>query len=376
MTQIALAKPTSNRSAVVGTARALSLGTLAGVVAGAGPEFIAQLFWVAAPVRIATSYLDLPAKVPALRNAKGVLTMGAVAALNSPASVILDMTGLYTGGGSPLSINQAPVLYRDLQRVRQQLWWWATAVAGLTFVATANIRRTLAVMLAGSPSALMTALAIATWREGRHWGERGLVLGHPFLLMAAADVNLVLFDIDGEPTVETLAELGRLIPRLHAKSYRVGLLTATAPDSLRALAHELDVDLWYVGSTEERTRWVAEWQRQGGQAAVVGFAPESLPVMAQAKLAISLQPGAPNVAVAQAVTPATAEVLPDFLAGSRKSARTARHVITASRTLAVAATVATAAGVLAATNILTVANIVGLGLITVNQVMRRSRPRR
>jgi hypothetical protein len=363
--------------ATVGTAGAV--GTMAWLMVGAGPEFLAEVFLVAAPIRIVTGYMDLPSRLPRLRGRIApMLSMGSVAALNSMPSLVLGMAGMYTEGRTRAMAEQgravpASRIYADLQRCRQQLWWWASAVAVGTLLITADVRRALAVMLAGNPSALVTALAIAAWREQRHWQRTGVTCAHPLALMAAGEVDMVVFDLPACPEAPHPAELRSVVAALHARGYAVGFTSDGVSDELRALAREVRLDAWCVGGPSDRARWVQEQREQGRRVAVVGFGWESLPAMSAANLTIAVCSDGPPAKAAHVTVPAGPAGLPALLAENRRHSKTAGRVITLSRSLAVAATVATAVGILGAANLLTAANIVGLGLISVNQALRKRR---
>jgi hypothetical protein len=249
-------------------------------------------------------------------------------------------------------------------RMRTQMWYWASAVAGLTLLLTGNIHQALGVMLAGAPAFLDVVGGATTWQESAKWEKQGVLVAHPLGLVAAGEVDTILFDEPGAPTPERLQELIAVAANLHRNAYRVGLLTEAKGGQTGAeqAARAMGADLWFSGTPEERSHWVANLFRER-LVAVIGSGRESVPAMATAHLAVAGEPQAPLVAAAHVTLTGSLEALPEFMADSRQAGRAEQHGATIAKTLMVTATLAAGVGLLAATGVVTFTSLLGLGLV-------------
>ncbi|MDB4895032.1 MAG: hypothetical protein JWN15_1294 [Firmicutes bacterium] len=247
-------------------------------------------------------------------------------------------------------------------RMRQQFWYWSTVVAGITLLLTGNVHQALGVLIAGSPSFLDVVGGATAWRESAKWEQQGVLTAHPLGLVAAGEVDTVLFDEPESPTPDRTAELVRVAADLRERNYRVGVLTGAPAAAAEQLAASLGADLWFSGNPEQRARWVADLFRQR-LVAVVGSAADSVPAMATAHLAVAGSLDPPLVAAAHITLTGPLEVLPDFVADSRQAGRAEQHGATIAKTLMLAATVAAGVGLLGATSVVTVTSLLGLGLV-------------
>lgn len=267
--------------------------------------------------------------------------------------VIMDPLAIQLNGITSLRPGHDP------QRLRRQAWFWSAAVAAVAFLFTGSPHRAFGVLLAGVPTFMDVVGGASAYFETRKWERKGVLPSHPLALVAAGEVDTVLFDEPAPPSPERLRELQHLADKLREYDYRVGVVTA---EQSAALAERIGADLHFSGTPEQRALWVAE-QFQRRLVAVVGSGAASVPAMATGHLAVAAGTQPQAVAAAHVVMTGNPDDLPDFLADARQTGRAEQHGETITRTLLVAATVAAAVGLLAATSVVTVTSLLGLGMV-------------
>jgi hypothetical protein len=258
------------------------------------------------------------------------------------------------------------------ERLRRQFLAWAGTLAVGTLLLTGNVYRALGVLLAGAPAFMDVVGAASSWQETKKWERKGILPAHPLGLVAAGEVDTVLFDEPDMPGPERQAELMAAAARLQYYRYEVGLITGAPPAEAEQLARMLNADLWFSGAPADRARYVAELYRQR-LVAVVGTGRESVPSMATAHLAVAEGTGGSAVAASHVALTGPLNELPEFLADSRQTGRTELHGETIARTLMIGATVAAAAGILGATSVVTVTSALALGIAGLKKLLGGSK---